>query len=309
MMMTASDVAAITKPWEIQRKVAWLVASEFFEQGDIEKETLNLKPIAMMDREQIDKLPDLQVGFIDDICMPVYDAISKVSSKLSPLLEGCQQNRENWQMEARAANKRLEEQRVENADKDKEEDEKKEKHNSSSSSNSNEKICAKSSRDNVKEKEDDDEMELEEDEDTVVENVSFTVIPLDVSVKDGNEDASPSPELHRNVLRYKEKRGDETPAMSDSGDEVNNGAHEDRLLLLSKSKNNQSDVEKWKHSGDGDQTSSKHDGGGGGGGGGMRIFGRGCGGRSSSKGSSGKKRAFSGRERSRGREEDKSSTS
>lgn len=26
-----------------------------------------------MDREQVDKLPDLQVDFIDDICMPVYD--------------------------------------------------------------------------------------------------------------------------------------------------------------------------------------------------------------------------------------------
>lgn len=45
MMMTACDVAAITKPWEVQRKVAELVASEFFEQGDIEKEKLNITPI------------------------------------------------------------------------------------------------------------------------------------------------------------------------------------------------------------------------------------------------------------------------
>ena len=45
MMMTACDVAAITKPWEVQKKVAELVASEFFEQGDIEKEKLNLTPI------------------------------------------------------------------------------------------------------------------------------------------------------------------------------------------------------------------------------------------------------------------------
>ena len=44
-MMTACDVAAITKPWEVQREVAQLVANEFFEQGDIEKTQLGEKPI------------------------------------------------------------------------------------------------------------------------------------------------------------------------------------------------------------------------------------------------------------------------
>ena len=45
MMMTACDVSAITKPWEVQRKVAELVSSEFFEQGDMEKTQLNEAPI------------------------------------------------------------------------------------------------------------------------------------------------------------------------------------------------------------------------------------------------------------------------
>lgn len=44
-MMTACDVAAITKPWEIQREVAQLVAGEFFEQGDVEKTQLGETPI------------------------------------------------------------------------------------------------------------------------------------------------------------------------------------------------------------------------------------------------------------------------
>lgn len=48
MLMTACDIAAITKPWEIQRVVAELVASEFFQQGDIEKTELNLEPIVSM---------------------------------------------------------------------------------------------------------------------------------------------------------------------------------------------------------------------------------------------------------------------
>lgn len=50
MMMTACDISAIAKPWEVQHKMAKLVADEFFSQGDLEKLQLNTQPIAMMDR-------------------------------------------------------------------------------------------------------------------------------------------------------------------------------------------------------------------------------------------------------------------
>ena len=50
MMMTACDVSAIAKPWEVQHRVAKLVADEFFDQGDLEKLQLNTQPVAMMDR-------------------------------------------------------------------------------------------------------------------------------------------------------------------------------------------------------------------------------------------------------------------
>lgn len=72
MLMTACDVSAITKPWPVQKKIAEMVASEFFQQGDIEKEKLNQQPVPMMDRDHQDELPRMQVGFIDDICLPVY---------------------------------------------------------------------------------------------------------------------------------------------------------------------------------------------------------------------------------------------
>ena len=45
MMMTACDVAAIAKPWEIQRDIAQLVAGEFFEQGDLERTKLKQEPV------------------------------------------------------------------------------------------------------------------------------------------------------------------------------------------------------------------------------------------------------------------------
>lgn len=45
MSMTVCDLAAITKPWEIEKRVADLVSSEFFEQGDMERQELNITPI------------------------------------------------------------------------------------------------------------------------------------------------------------------------------------------------------------------------------------------------------------------------
>ena len=48
MMMTACDVAAICKPWEMQQVVAKLVASEFFQQGDIERNQLHVEPIVCL---------------------------------------------------------------------------------------------------------------------------------------------------------------------------------------------------------------------------------------------------------------------
>lgn len=45
MLMTVCDLAAITKPWDVEKRVAELVSSEFFEQGDIERQTLNITPI------------------------------------------------------------------------------------------------------------------------------------------------------------------------------------------------------------------------------------------------------------------------
>ncbi|XP_025093165.1 cGMP-specific 3',5'-cyclic phosphodiesterase-like isoform X5 [Pomacea canaliculata] len=97
MMMTACDVAAITKPWIIQQKVAQLVTNEFFEQGDIERTQLGEQPIPMMDRNKKDELPKMQVGFIDAVCIPVYKLFAEMNERLAPLYLGCENNREKWQ--------------------------------------------------------------------------------------------------------------------------------------------------------------------------------------------------------------------
>lgn len=73
MSMTVCDLSAITKPWDIEKRVADQISSEFFEQGDVEREELKITPIDIMNREKEDQLPMMQVGFIDDICLPVYE--------------------------------------------------------------------------------------------------------------------------------------------------------------------------------------------------------------------------------------------
>lgn len=45
ILMSACDVSAIAKPWDIQHKMAKLVADEFFDQGDLEKLQLNEQPV------------------------------------------------------------------------------------------------------------------------------------------------------------------------------------------------------------------------------------------------------------------------
>ncbi|XP_063978763.1 cGMP-specific 3',5'-cyclic phosphodiesterase-like [Diachasmimorpha longicaudata] len=97
MMMTACDVSAIAKPWDVQHRVAKLVADEFFDQGDLEKLQLNQQPVAMMDRERRDELPQMQVGFIDVICLPLYRVLSETFPWIMPLYEGTAENRKHWQ--------------------------------------------------------------------------------------------------------------------------------------------------------------------------------------------------------------------
>lgn len=96
MMMTACDLSAITKPWEVQSQVALLVANEFWEQGDLERTVLQQQPIPMMDRNKKGELPKLQVGFIDFVCTFVYKEFSRFHGEITPMLTGLQNNRVEW---------------------------------------------------------------------------------------------------------------------------------------------------------------------------------------------------------------------
>ncbi|XP_077061200.1 cGMP-specific 3',5'-cyclic phosphodiesterase [Siphateles boraxobius] len=97
MLMTASDICAITKPWPVQKQIAELVATEFYAQGDREKYEFNIQPISVMDRENSSRLPQMQVDYIDGICSPLYEALASICESCSPLKEGCRRNKKQWQ--------------------------------------------------------------------------------------------------------------------------------------------------------------------------------------------------------------------
>uniref|UniRef100_A0A8C8MFG6 Phosphodiesterase n=1 Tax=Oncorhynchus tshawytscha TaxID=74940 RepID=A0A8C8MFG6_ONCTS len=73
MLMTACDISAITKPWPVQKR-------------------------DLMNRDKQDKIPSMQVSFIDAICTQLYETLASMSESCSPLLEGCQKNRQNWKI-------------------------------------------------------------------------------------------------------------------------------------------------------------------------------------------------------------------
>lgn len=51
----------------------------------------------MMDRERKDELPQMQVGFIDVICLPLYRVLSETFPWMRPLYQGTLDNRQHWQ--------------------------------------------------------------------------------------------------------------------------------------------------------------------------------------------------------------------
>ncbi|KAB5555323.1 hypothetical protein PHYPO_G00032460 [Pangasianodon hypophthalmus] len=96
MMMTGCDLSAITKPWEVQSKVALMVAAEFWEQGDLERTVLEQEPIPMMDRKKADELPKMQCGFIDFVCSFVYKEFARFHKEITPMFDGLNNNRAHW---------------------------------------------------------------------------------------------------------------------------------------------------------------------------------------------------------------------
>lgn len=93
--MTASDLSASAKPWEVQVQTVRVIFEEFYQQGD-EERAGGRPPIAMMDRRQPEQQAVSQVGFLTGICIPCYTLLFRLIPETKPLLDMCQQNFERW---------------------------------------------------------------------------------------------------------------------------------------------------------------------------------------------------------------------
>uniref|UniRef100_H0X6I7 Phosphodiesterase n=1 Tax=Otolemur garnettii TaxID=30611 RepID=H0X6I7_OTOGA len=96
MMMTACDLSAITKPWEVQSKVPRSGPAKALSSGTPGPGVVDQQPIPMMDRNKAAELPKLQVGFIDFVCTFVYKEFSRFHEEILPMFERLQNNRKEW---------------------------------------------------------------------------------------------------------------------------------------------------------------------------------------------------------------------
>ncbi|KAJ8872744.1 hypothetical protein PR048_026360 [Dryococelus australis] len=107
--MTASDLSASAKPWDLQVKTVQVIFQEFYEQGDAERATGRI-PIPMMDRNQPDQQAASQVGFLTGICIPCYSLLHQLIPSTQPLLDQCQSNLERWsEIDQQVVREKLEE--------------------------------------------------------------------------------------------------------------------------------------------------------------------------------------------------------
>ncbi|KAI9338397.1 hypothetical protein DFJ73DRAFT_620658, partial [Zopfochytrium polystomum] len=93
ILMKISDVSNPTKEWSLYFRWSTLVLEEFMHQGDKER-ALGIPISPYMDRETLN-VPSSQIGFIDFVIAPLFDAFEKFEP-IPGLLANLRRNKEHW---------------------------------------------------------------------------------------------------------------------------------------------------------------------------------------------------------------------
>lgn len=93
-LVHAADVGNPSRPFEICKLWALKIVSEFFAQGDKEK-ALGLEVSMNCDRKTVN-FAQLQIGFVDFVVYPFFDAMSKIMPEMSYTLDQMKINKEEW---------------------------------------------------------------------------------------------------------------------------------------------------------------------------------------------------------------------
>ena len=95
LILKVGDISNVSRPFTIADKWCDVLSQEFFRQGDHElKQGIGLTS-PLNDREHPDK-PKSQIGFYNFICIPLYQAVSRMCPELVVNLNSVKANLEVW---------------------------------------------------------------------------------------------------------------------------------------------------------------------------------------------------------------------
>ncbi|KAI8982150.1 hypothetical protein BDF20DRAFT_798844, partial [Mycotypha africana] len=94
ILIHAADISNPCRPWPVFHKLSRLVCVEFFRQGDQER-ALGRTVTRNMDKTKTTP-SKVNIGFIDFIVQPYFEALSKLFPSMAEFVERCKQNREEW---------------------------------------------------------------------------------------------------------------------------------------------------------------------------------------------------------------------
>lgn len=90
LYLHASDISSPAKKTKLAIKWTELIFVEFFEQGDIEKNS-GYRPSLLCDRQETN-IPKSQIGFISYVTLPIFEMIYNITPEAFPYLDNMKSN-------------------------------------------------------------------------------------------------------------------------------------------------------------------------------------------------------------------------
>jgi cGMP-dependent 3',5'-cyclic phosphodiesterase len=94
LLITCCDLNDQIKSWSTVKTVAELVYTEFFTQGDLEKQ-MGMSPNLMFDRKKAN-VPVLQIEFLEAVVRPTFEIFVQIFPENVKFIETIDSNRSYW---------------------------------------------------------------------------------------------------------------------------------------------------------------------------------------------------------------------
>eukprot|EP00127_Corallochytrium_limacisporum_P005542 Clim_evm59s207 gene=Clim_evmTU59s207 len=95
ILITACDLCGTAKPWDQHLKQVMDLVTEFYVQGDMERE-LGKEPLPMMDRRRDEEIPDIQIGFLSKVARNAFVVTSNMLPAAKSNVENLDANIDTW---------------------------------------------------------------------------------------------------------------------------------------------------------------------------------------------------------------------